>query len=132
MHLYIWARGIKGEYERFLNELSAKYLPFQFHGVGYMVQVSVRYAQPFIEIVFPREHLSSMINSLGGMKELEGQESVQFIKKYLWFIRKIMGLTPIENIDEKAPVFPVYHLNVEILGIGIKEDKNMEDGTEAL
>ena len=132
MHLYVWIRGIKHDVDRFLNELSAKYVSMTIQGQSRIIQVGVRYCSPFFEIVFPKEHLSTMVNTFGGEKALQGQETVQFAQKYIKIIRKIMKLKKIENIDEKAPCLAVYHDNIEILGIGIKEDKVLEDGTEYL
>jgi len=130
MHLYIWIRGIKHDVDRFLNELSAKYVTMTIQGQPSIIQIGVRYCSPFFEIVFPKEHLSTIVNTLGGEKALQGQETVKFAQKYIKIIRKVMGLKKIGNIDEKVPHLAVYHENIEILGIGIKEDKIMDDGTE--
>ena len=130
MHLYIIARGIKHELDRFISELSAKYLPFKFHGEDKLVQVAVRPIQLY-EIVFPKEHLSSVINSLGGEKALQGQDSVGFLKKYVKWFRKFMHLEKIENLSG-ASIIPIYRENVEIIALGIKPDKDFPDGTEYL
>lgn len=129
MHLYILARGIKHDFDRMLSELSAKYLPFKYHGEPKVLQVAVRPIQLF-EVVFPKEHLSSMINSFGGVKTLQGQPSVGFLGKYLKILRKVLHLKPLENIDVNAPIMPFYKENVEVLGLGIKEDGEFPDGTE--
>ena len=138
MHLYIITRGIIHDAERFVKELSSKYMLFPRHTTDISgakiikpcaLQVSVRPIQLF-EIVFPKEQLSCMVNTLGGAKALEGQESVGYLKKYAKWFRKLMHLNPIENIDATVMPLPVYRDNVEIIALGTKPDKEFEDGTE--
>ena len=129
MHLYILARGIKHDLDRFISELSAKYLPFKFKGEDKLVQVAVRPIQLY-EIVFPKEHLGTMAKTL---EVTDGQDSIKFLRKYAKIFRKLLHL---EKIDPKllsgAAVMPVYKQNIEIIGLGFKPDKDFDDGTEYL
>ena len=71
-----------------------------------------------------------MINTLGGEKALQGQTSEGYLRKYAKWFRKLAHLKPIENIDEKVLHLPINKENIEIIGLGIKDDKEFEDGTE--
>jgi hypothetical protein len=128
MHLYILCRGVKHDLDRFISELSAKYLPFKYKGADSVVQVGVRPIQLY-EVVFPKEHLSSMVKSLGG---LEVQQSEHFLFKYFKWFRKILHIEPVGDIDVNAPIIPLYRANIDIIKLGIKQDKDFEDGTEYL
>lgn len=124
MHLYILPRGIKHDYDRFLNELACTYLPFRFTDKDgniqpCMVQVSVRPIPPFYEVVFPEECIDIVLNTL-----LQGQvygDGFKPFKKYAWIFRKMFKLKSIPEY-KKDKQFPLYHANVECSGIGIKYD----------
>lgn len=130
MHLFAIFRGEKYSVERAINDLNAKYLMFDHktHGKG-PLQVMCNPIVP-VELIFPKEHLDCIVNTLGGEKALKGQETTRFLDKYKKWMRKLMHLKPIENIDEKVLKLPISAHDIEIHGIGIKEDKNFEDGTE--
>ena len=130
MHIYMMTRGIKHDSDRFINELSSQYLPFKANpdGTGmkeFNLQVSVRPIQ-FYEVVFPEEYKDVMLNSLFGAPGLEkdGSGKTQHKKhnKWIWAIRKILGVKPIPETwaTDKKVVF--YGDNVEKIAIGIKED----------
>jgi hypothetical protein len=83
-----------------------------------------------VEIIFPREHLDCIVNTLGGEEALQGQASEGYLKKYAKWFRKLAHLKPIENINKETLKLPINSEHVEIIGLGIKDDKNFDDGTE--
>lgn len=130
MHLFAIFRGAKYDVERAINDLNAKYLAFDHktHGKG-VLGVMCNPIIP-VELIFPKEHLSTIVNTLGGEERLKGQESIGYLRKYIDWIMRRAHLKPIENIDKEAVILPIHHENVEIIGLGIKEDKEFPDGTE--
>ena len=120
-------RGIKPDVDRFINDLMGKYLPFNYKGAPSLVQIAVRPLQLW-EIVFPREHKDIVLNTvLCG----DGKTQHKKHKKWITVLRKILGIQKIPEFKTDA-VLPVYRANTEFIGVGIKEDYNFEDGTEAL
>ena len=128
MHLYMLTRGIKHDVDRFINELSSKYLPYKHHKIkDYQVQVGVRPMQLW-EIVFPREHLQSMINTIRPQKD----KNFKFNALMATF-RKALNAKKIPNIyDIKGEKMLVYNNNVISYVIGNREDANDKDGNEIL
>jgi len=138
MHLFAIFRGEKYSVERAINDLNAKAVRYNYHNKDGSISPGVLsiMCNPVVpvEIIFPKEHLSCIVNTLGGQKALEGQDSLKFLKKYAKWFRKLMHLQPIENIDEKVLKLPI-HLEgagVEIIGLGIKEDRTLIDGNEGI
>jgi len=130
MHLYLITRGIKHDVDRFINDLRGKYLPFKFRGENTMVQVAVRPIQLW-EIVFPKEYKDLMLRSI--LENNQGKTQHKKHQKYITILRKILGIKKIPKYDgESIERLPLYLNNVEKIGIGIKEDKNLPDGTEGL
>ena len=121
-------RGIKHDVERFINDLSAKYLPGVWKGEKKVIQVAVRPLQIW-EVVFPETSKDVMLRTL-----FSGDKGITQHKKhnkYINIIRKILGVKKIPDFEEKGDVLPVYGENVEKVAIGIKEDY-YKDGTEML
>lgn len=122
MHIYMITRGIKHDSDRFINELSTKYLPFDYAGTPSFVQVAVRPIQLW-EVVFPQEHYDLMMNTLfcGTKNGLPPElEKFNFLVKIL---RKKMGI--IEAPDyaaNPANKMILYDNNVQRTCIGIKKD----------
>ena len=130
MHLFAIFRGRKDNVNRAINDLNGKWLPFTHKTAGTGVLNVMANPVQLVEIIFPREHLDCIVNTLGGEKALGGQESVGYIKKYIRWFRKFAKLKPIENIDAKILQLPINKEHIEIIGLGIKDDKDFEDGTE--
>ena len=127
MHLFVLMRGRKMDVERTIQDLNGKYVSFEHktHGKGFLNIM----CNPIIpcELIFPKEHLSCIVNTLGGLK---GQETTRYLDFYKRWLRRLLHLKPIENIDENALKLPIHLENTEIFGVGIKDDKEFEDGTE--
>ena len=137
MHLYCITRGLKSAIDEFINQLQGQYLPFEVkEGAAglkkgkYNVQVQVRPIQMW-EIVFPREHKDiKLATDLG---EDAGTPHHSKFKKFVWGLRKVLGVKPIPKYDSKLKLpCTAARKHTEFVGIGIKEDYNFEDGTEAL
>lgn len=135
MHLYLITRGIKNCVDRFINELSAKYVKFNIEKDGtaglkkkeYYAQVSVRPIQLW-EIVFPEKHKDLMLNTI--FKGSKGGTQHKKHNKFITALRKILGCSKIPEYN-KDYFLPIYLDNVEKVGIGIKKDR-YENGTEML
>lgn len=135
MHIYLMTRGIWHDVERFVRELSAKYLPYKGLRKGSMkvedfaLQVAVRPIQLW-EIVFPEEHKEVMLNSLFG--EGKGVTLQKKHRKFVSIIRKILGVDKIPDYKyDNTKLLPFYRDNIEMIGIGIKKDY-WKDGVEKL
>jgi len=130
-------RGIKRQVNRFIDELSAKYLPYtcpakigQFkRGDQIAVQVAVRPIQLW-EVVFPKEHLEIMQNTLFQKWGSKPQHSRH--QKHIFALRKALGVKKLPKYEfDPKKVLPVYEKDVERTGIGYKEDYD-KDGLEML
>lgn len=120
-------RGIKHEIDKFINELSAKYLPFKFKEKDCMCQVAVRPIQLW-EVVFPEEHYDVMCATM-----FDGVNVTQHKKHQKWVtaIRKVLGVKKIKEykMDNKMPIAREH---LETIPIGFKDDYKFADGTEGL
>ena len=127
-------RGIKHDVDRFINELSAKYLPFKYQSTtdkklkDYMLQVSVRPVQLW-EIAVPKEHQDIMLRTL--FKTQPIRKEYGWMKKYIWAFRKALGLKPIPKYPA-GEVLPVFDANVDKIAIGIKDDYYFANGVEGI
>lgn len=130
MHIYFITRGIKQDVDRFIRELSSKYLPFMYKGKKAVVQNALRPIQLW-EMVFPEGCKNEMLSTVFGDSKTFKVTQHKKHKKWLSVIRKVLGVKPIPNEWEFKPL-PVYRQNMETAGIGIKEDYKFEDGTEGL
>jgi len=126
MHLYIITRGCKHEVDRFVNELSAKYLPYEYDNTKPkgVVQVGVRPIQLY-EIAFPEEHLEKMLATI------KPSLFHKWEAKFMFVLRKILKSKPIPKISDDVLPMPIYKDNIEIAGIGIKKDA-YKDGIEQI
>ena len=124
MHLYIMTRGIKHAVDKFINELSAKYLPIKWKGNDSMVQVSVRPVQLW-EIVYPKQHHDVMMNTLwtGGITNNGFAEHQKKWKKFIYPLRKLLGAKKINPKFETTNQMFVDGNGVQKIAIGIKDDK---------
>jgi len=138
MHIFFATRGKRNLVKEFINKLEGIWLPFKvnsdkaFKGAKKGENLMNVKVQPFQlwEVVFPRESKDQMIRTL-----FDGKGKCQHKKhdKFLWGIRKALGVKPIPKVEE-GQFFParLCRNDVEVMGIGIKEDYNFEDGTEGL
>lgn len=135
MHAYALIRGVKHLSDYFISQLQGKNLPYKvkkgaagFKAGDYHIPVGVRPIQLY-EITFPKEHKDLMLTTIFGKK----LNSEQYKKNKIGvsFLRKMLGVKPIPEYDDKLKL-PITKDHIEIFGVGIKEDENFKDGTEAL
>ena len=129
-------RGIKHKVDKFINELSAKYLPYTMAKSSVegkdqkgLVQTAVRPIQLW-EVVFPEEHLEIMQNTL--FREWGAKPQHKRHGKFITMIRKVLGVKKLPPYEyDAAKVLPVDDAGVERTGIGYKEDYK-QNGVEML
>lgn len=121
-------RGIKHDLDRFINELSAKYLPFEWNKKMGLVQVAVRPLTMY-EIVYPEPMHDSVCSTLFG-KDVKGETQHKRHQKYINWIRRLLGIKKPEYKFVKNQM-PVYGNNIEKVFIGQKKDR-YQDGNEML
>jgi len=124
MHLHLITRGIKPDVDRFITQLQGKYLPFKWRGQDKMIEVAVRPIQIW-EIIFPEEHLDMMMNTI--FSGADGTTQQKKHRKWITAIRKILGVEPLPKEYKKDKIMPIYKENIEMIGVGIKKDKPLDD-----
>jgi len=138
MHLYILTRGIKHCVDRYINDLQAQYWHMPNGPVDpatgqqiNTVQLGVRLVQ-FWEIVFPKERLAEVLPTV--LPSGAHARSHNVWEKFL--MKRLRALLHAKEIPEFNPLGArraIFHQNVEVNGIGIKEDLHSEkDGHEML
>jgi len=131
MHLYMLTRGMKNHVDQFITELQGKYLPFKFEGKDSVVQLSVRPIQLW-EVVFPKEHKDLILTTcLGGKEGMKGITNKRRHRPFVAMIRKALGIQKLPDYDD-TQTLPITRQHMELVGIGIKEDRDLDDGTEGL
>ena len=117
-------RGIKHEVDRMVTQLQGKTLPMTFHGTPGTVELAMRPIQMW-DVVFPKEHLQTMMRSFFVDPIMNPKGSIYWNDrhgKYLAALRYSMGLKKFPELDPQGATVPFYKQNVEIMGIGIKDD----------
>lgn len=139
MHLYLITRGVKHDVDRFVNELSAKYLPTKWFKqkkngqpgkktANYHMQVGVRPIQIW-EIAYPEQHRDMVLNTIFGDQDKVTQHKKH--NKFVYMIRKILGIEPVGEYNRKSDIMPMYKGNVEFVKVGEKKDR-YQDGVEMI
>ena len=135
MHAYGLIRGIKHEVDRFITELQGKYVPYEVKegaaGIPkgtYYAQIHVRPIQLY-EFVFPREQKDIVLTTIFGMENGATQHKKH--KKWIYALRKMLGVEPFPVYDNKLTL-PISRQHMEVIGVGVKDDYDFADGTEAL
>jgi hypothetical protein len=123
--------------ERFIKELSSRYVPIKvYNKVTGQIENKIweLRVSPIMlyDVVFPDEIKDAVMNTIlnGGT----GEASNPALKKYVWSVRKMMGLKKIDpnyKKEIKLPMSPPEHC--EIIAIGEKDDYWIEpDGTRTI
>lgn len=131
MHMYIITRGMKDRVDRWVNDCLSKYFKFKYKRpdqdkskmVNGAIQLSMRPIQLW-EVVFPEESYDDVLDII----QPYGWNNK--FKKFAPILRKLMGLKPIKQGVEPKLLF--YRDNVEVIGIGTKEDRRDQDGIEQI
>lgn len=118
MHLYVLARGNKDKLDRWVNDILAQYLPFEYEKgkPKGLLQVSVRPIQLY-EIVFPEEHLETVL----GMVRPYGCKFSKRIQRLAGVFRKVMGLDKIPEKEARCNNRVISPF-VNVVGLGTKKD----------
>ena len=102
----------------------AKYFPYKQGGVENWLQTSMRPIQLW-EVCFPRDHLQTVLNTVGAADPPQWQ-----FKPLVKTMRAMLGAKKIPKFDTPGLKKLVFHDNVAIYAIGIKDDKDTPDGDE--
>lgn len=134
MHLYALLRGELWEQERYMKELSAKYMPYKIGKEQRMVQLAVKPIQ-LVEFTFPEDQLEIVQRTLWDVNV-----PVESKKKKLMMapIRKALSLMgadgnpviPMPTYKPKGMKFPIGENCVAPTPIGIKKD-NFQKNTQS-
>ena len=125
MHLSFITRGHKEWVDKFINELSTRYLSFKWYNQekkqleNRILQMRVCPVQLW-DISFPKEHYDAVANTI-----LRGTGDKSFINshaKYIWGLRKIMKMKKIPEYKKEQWLTMASHENINIIGIGVKDD----------
>ena len=141
MHLFFLTRGMKWHRDRFVRELESLHTEFTLKNTEGKEEKKVVSCllQPieFWSLVFPEENLQNILRTIEPINQLGFGDVLSCPspnrKLCLAGMRKLMGLKKIPEYDVKAgPRYPLYKDNMQITGIGIKEDYKNEWGNECL
>jgi hypothetical protein len=129
MHTYILIRGIQKDAERWIEDMSYKFLPFIYDGKQTMMQLSMRPIWLY-ECVYPEAVHDAFIQTIQpNTKEVDGGY-YQNYDKIFWTLRKMIGLNKTEinpsavyKIDQSQS-FSRVNLGVHL--IGSKPDEKEE------
>ena len=128
MHLYVTVRGILHQLNRWEQDLSASYYPFEYEkGKAGMLQLSIRPIR-FYEIVFPEPQMMSVLRKIQPTKCW-----TPAYQKFIWGIRKALKLDDVEltKIPARITTDAFCHNDIDCVAIGTKKDR-YEDGIERL
>ena len=132
MQMYIMTRGIKHDVDQFITQLQGRYLPWAAKLKGdkkkktYQLQTSVRPLQLW-EIAFPKEQMDIMCASIlpDAMPEARPQ-----YKKFCLPLRMALKAKKIPKNLDRSKKFPIKIANMDVVGIGYKEDKEIKTDEE--
>ena len=131
--IYLLSRGIKGDVDRMIKELSSQYLPVHYKegskndGRADIVQVSVRPVQLW-EIVVGERQVQTILNTIK-------PHSPRKLDKLLTEpLRMALRAKKMPKTDLTVPRLPIFNSKwVQWIPIGIREDKfDPETGQEML
>lgn len=124
MHLALLTRGHIEWVNRFINELSTRYLEFDYKGEKKLLQMRVCPIQLW-DISFPKQHLAPVLNTC--LSGFQGEPMMKSHQKYIWALRKAMKFKKIPEYDKSKTLAMKMPQHIETIGIGIKEDKMLKD-----
>lgn len=129
MHLIIGTRGNKESVELFIKELGSQYvsLPFTNKKTRKIVNVAQPiHVRPFQlwEIIFPKEQRDAVLTTLFPEKTTI-PDHPKFQRLYKWILRFLPLKKIPKDWDTKSKLY-VNRNDVEIVGLGIKDDETMD------
>ncbi len=129
MHLYMITRGIKHASERFINELSAKYVPLPFYdkktgkATNVASQIHVRPIQLFAAL-FPKEQLDTVLTTM--FPANEGKSNNKAAERIFKWIRMFLPMRNIPKTWKTDKKMLVGGDGVDRIALGIKDDVMMD------
>ena len=131
-------RGLKADVDEMIAQLARKWLPMKVKGENegnippgdYNLKIMVRPIQLW-EIVYPKEHNDVVLNTI--FLGHHGDSWHKRHHKYTAILRRMLGKN-VKKIGkyDTSKIMPLDIGAVERIAIGIKEDHDFKDGTEAL
>lgn len=119
MHLYVIARANKDRLDRWINDVTAQYLPYEYEkGKVGRVQIGVRPVQ-LLEIAFPESQLEEVLKIV--------RPNTKHKQKLIGTIRRMLGLEELKNEIKNVLFYKFPNDNVSITPIGIKRDNFVID-----
>ena len=138
MEAFFMTRGKSDEVDHLIKWLSTRGLPMPIKNAdGTMTQVVIETQMRPIQLwgyVFPRENEDLVVNSLGLFANHKNDFPTQKynINPKLWALRKLLAAKEFKEPKNKADkMFMPYERwkNVNILGVGIKDDADIAEST---
>lgn len=134
------SRGIKASRDRFVEGLANMYFPIKLKNEkGEEITEAVQGLLQPIELwsfVFPEENLHNVLRTLEPKTAMGHNNKFGFAppknKLGLAALRKALKFKKIPKWEPVGPKFPLYKDNMDIIGLGIKEDYKNELGNECL
>jgi len=132
MHLDFIAEGWKPDLDAFEEWMNTRTFPLPLKDKEGKESIAIAPAslrpRRFYTYVFPRECLDQVLNTLKpetSMAKHDGK-GTRILGKITNLLRKVLRLKKIPKADETKGEFPLVRKNVRILGIGIREDIDIE------
>ena len=123
MHMYVIARANKDKLDRWINDVTAQYLPYE-HDTGRVgaLQLAVRPVQ-LLEIAFPENQLNEVLKIV--------RPNVNYKGRYVGILRRILHLEKHEHEIDNTLFYRVGNNDIAIQLVGIKKDA-WKDGIEQI
>src|SRR3990167_143961 len=129
MHAYVVTRGIKRDVDMWVEQMSSKFFSYNYEGKNVNVSLAMRPIQLW-EIVFPKEHLQEVMNTIWDTDPVPDNF---WVDKMCKGARKMLGAKRFPPLIKTGMKRICIHNNLGILPIGFKEDGFRSDGkTEQL
>lgn len=127
MHTYILARGIKKDLDRWVEDMSLKFVPFIYDGKQAMLQLSMR---PIVlyEVAYPEPAHDTVMRILQPNDDKTDSGYYKKYNRFFFWLRKILRLdktkVPDGIVIDQSQSFSRVNLGVHL--IGSKKDKKEE------
>ena len=126
MHLYVIAAGHKDKMERWLNDLTAQYLPYEYEeGRVGQLQLMVRPVQ-LLEIIYPEKLHEEILKIMAPWRTWEDSRG---LGKLSWLLRKALRLKPLKINAKNYNQYQNYKVmgeGIRCIAIGTRRDKEIE------
>jgi hypothetical protein len=114
MQLFVIARANKDRLNRWINDITAQYLPYEYEtGKIGQLQIGVRPVQ-LLEIAFPEKHLEEVMKIIRPQRNHKG--------KLIYFLRKVLGLEDYDKELKDQLFYRIPNNDVAVTFVGIKKD----------